>query len=212
MAVQSKLAHGLYLIFNKWIRGKVPQCEEHNVGVVGNDTTINRDRNQITPGSDMALPSSTSWSSVMMRMMLGRMFLRSLWMRPLRPWALVVTKARQPGVNSRASRATQASHRISIVSSRWARWEGGEKVEEEEEGGEGGKKEEVEVRPGVTLFTPPVSVAAGVDCRERRREEVCEKRRETQRQCQKKMKKNKALGCLNTTVTLGEFHKHRFPP
>lgn len=69
----------------------------------------------------------------MMRMMLGRMFLRSLWMRPLRPWALVVTKAQEPGVNSRASRVTQASHCISIVSFWCPGWEEGEKIEEEEE-------------------------------------------------------------------------------
>lgn len=35
--------------------------------------------------------------------------------------------------------------------------------------------------------------------------------RKEDRQCQK-IEKNKALGCLNTTVTLGEVHKHRFPP
>lgn len=51
----------------------------------------------------------------MMRIMLGRMFLRSLWMRPLKPWARVVMKAQVPGDKSRANRATQASHRISMV-------------------------------------------------------------------------------------------------
>lgn len=60
-------------------------------------------------------PSSTSWSSVIMRMMLGRMFLRSLWMRPLSPWDLVVVKAKPPGDQSRDSSANQASHCISMV-------------------------------------------------------------------------------------------------
>lgn len=82
----------------------------------------------------------------MMRMMLGRMFLRSLWMRPLSPCALVVTKARPPGVSSRASRATQASHRISMVSPRRAGSEEGEEKKKKEE--EVTKKEEAEVLPG----------------------------------------------------------------
>lgn len=48
--------------------------------------------------------------------------------------------------------------------------------EEEEEGGGGKKKAEAEVKPGATLFTAPASVAAGVDCRDRR-EEVREKKK-----------------------------------
>lgn len=73
-----------------------------------------------------ALPNSTSWSSVMMRMMLGRMFLRSLWMRPLRPWALVVVKAQLPGAQSSDRRANQDSQWISMVTEttgqRMGRW------------------------------------------------------------------------------------------
>lgn len=70
-----------------------------------------------------------------MRMMFGRMFLRSLWMRPLRPWALVVVKAKLPGDQSRDNRANQGSHCISMMSETtehgmdrsddyWRWWEG----------------------------------------------------------------------------------------
>lgn len=67
------------------------------------------------PRKALLLPNSTSWSSVMMRMILGRMFLRSLWMRPLKPWALAVVKAQLPDAQSRDSRTTQASHCISMM-------------------------------------------------------------------------------------------------
>lgn len=94
-------------------------------------------------GSVPALPSSTSWSSVMMRTMLGRMFLRSLWMRPLKPWALVVMKAQLPGVNSRDSRTTQVSHRISMVPGttrgRTGRWEEREQKRWKERGKRSGR-------------------------------------------------------------------------
>lgn len=71
-----------------------------------------------------SLPNSTSWSSVMMRMMLGRMFLRSLWMRPLRPWALVVVKAQLPETQSSDRRANQDSQWVTMVTETTGQWMG----------------------------------------------------------------------------------------
>lgn len=42
-------------------------------------------------------PNSTSWSSVMMSMMLGLMFRRSPWTRPRRPWPRVVKPKQTSG-------------------------------------------------------------------------------------------------------------------
>lgn len=119
----------------------------------------------ISPGSVPTLPNSTSWSSVMMRIMLGRMFLRSLWMRPLKPWALVVMKAQLPGTHSKDSRANQASHRISIVSEMnrggMRRWE--DKWRDEKRGRRG---------PDRPLTHSPATPAAVADWRERKKEKI----------------------------------------
>lgn len=56
-----------------------------------------------------SLPSSTSWSSVSTRMMLGRMFLRSLWNRPFRRWC--DRKAELPPSRGRTEAESRHSRR-----------------------------------------------------------------------------------------------------